>query len=413
VLQVMSEAIARRLFGLAGGGTGSSNSTNAEENKGMADDAIHVNDSPEGESEVHSRLRQQIEALDVSRLNLQSALHQLASQPYSTRLKRGVAMGRRELQQQSTRIARTIIALSEAQRPEVAVLVHTYNKIAASVKALVADAARLDGGQSPSELEARSDSPVDSLFPQRSSKDEAQLTALPDALSSEVLSGVAQRREDLLALNLSVKQMKEMFDDLQEITDEQQKHVDEVETRVESAKEHTLVAEKELRKAASLKSAGFVVAAVAAGAVIGGPAGAILGAKTALGTVGGAMALSFSGGLLGFGFGKTMAAVHRKGIALPPETDGTTSSSSSSSVASSAPAVSSSLASTSRDAAPLPLTALRSRAASTPSPEDMHNAAAQPAAASTAARPPATAPAAPSSKDSQKPSLLSKLLSRK
>jgi len=122
------------------------------------------------------------------------------------------------------------------------------------------------------------------------------------------------RREDLLELQKMVQDVAEMFKDVRVMLQAQQEDLNQVEQNVNVAKVSVIKGEQELIQASKLHSRFTKVATIAAGGllgfVVGGPVGAIYGAKTA------AVGLSASvavGGLGGAMLGAlTAGAVSKK-----------------------------------------------------------------------------------------------------
>jgi outer membrane lipoprotein SlyB len=114
----------------------------------------------------------------------------------------------------------------------------------------------------------------------------------------------SKKQGDFMNLQSMVLDIAQSFHALASITAQQQELVDVSESHVQQAKEKSLAAELELRKASRYKAFGLVVAGGVTGAAIGGPLGALVGLKTGLSIGVGIGLMGAGGALIGAAAGK-------------------------------------------------------------------------------------------------------------
>jgi len=107
----------------------------------------------------------------------------------------------------------------------------------------------------------------------------------------------SQRQGEYMNLSSMVLDIAQSFHQLREITEAQQAAVDSAEEHITAAKDKSMAAELELRKASRYKAFGLVMAGGVTGAAIGGPIGALVGLKTGL-SIGVGVGLLGAGGAL-------------------------------------------------------------------------------------------------------------------
>jgi proteasome assembly chaperone (PAC2) family protein len=113
-----------------------------------------------------------------------------------------------------------------------------------------------------------------------------------------------KKQGDFMNLQSMVLDIAQSFHTLQQITMQQQEQLDQAESNVVNAREKTLAAELEIRKASRYKAFGLVLAGGATGAAIGGPLGALVGLKTGLSIGVGIGLMGAGGALIGAAAGK-------------------------------------------------------------------------------------------------------------